>query len=286
MLKTDFNRFDPKATHYSANNALILAEASQLAYASEATIKDAIARVWHTDKATFISRTDPGALIFSGRADTQVFVAGTPQAIIVAFRGTEPNRVSDWKSDFQFRKRRVKVQRPYGQTKQTNSYTFVGVHRGFWRALDIVWDEVIDQIRTLSNGTQSIWLTGHSLGGALASLAAFRLREQTDLSFSGLYTYGQPRVGSWKFSRRFQRHHQAQSFRFVNNNDFVTFVPPFLWGYAHIGQLYYLTIQQTVVKNGLPLPKAILDRIFGLIDFGRLDHNISTYIRIIQNSSS
>ena len=73
-------------------------------------------------------------------------------------------------------------------------------------------------------------------------------------------------------------------FRFANNNDFVTFVPPFAFRYAHVGQLYYLTADQKVVENGFSLPGAIGDRIAGFRDFGSLDHNIETYIQILEKN--
>ena len=53
-----------------------------------------------------------------------------------------------------------------------------------------------------------------------------------------------------------------------------------------IGQLYYLTANRKVVKNGLPFLKVIKDRITGFKDFGKLDHDIITYVKIIQENVS
>lgn len=273
MLSTDLSKFDPNATSYSPCNALILAEASQLAYEPEATIKQKLENTGKTPNVKYISKTDEGESIFSKGADTQAFVAGNDQLIMVAFRGTEPDSGNDWKTDFRCIKHCVTL----------DSHRKVHVHRGFWHALDLAWGELMEHIRTFRNQEQPIWITGHSLGGALATLAAFRLTQE-GLPFQGLYTFGQPRVGGWNFSKAFNKSHRHKVFRFVNNNDFVTFVPPISLIYAHIGQLCYLTANQKIAHGGLPFLKAMWDRIVGVRDLVSLDHDLDTYIEIIKKN--
>jgi len=102
------------------------------------------------------------------------------------------------------------------------------VHRGFLRSLDTIWREAEDAL-----GDGKVWFTGHSLGAALATLAADRLPGS-----HALYTYGSPRVGDKKFRQAFR----ANAYRFVNNNDGITVVPPgsSLFPYRHVGDLKYL----------------------------------------------
>ncbi len=82
-----------------------------------------------------------------------------------------------------------------------------------------------------------IWLTGHSLGGALATIAAYRLLKM-GMNVHGLYTFGSPRVGNYGFVHdfrvlAFQRGLKGQGNegnlqRFMNHNDIVARVPPAL----------------------------------------------------------
>ena len=274
MVSTAFS-FQSQAREFSLQNALTLAKASSLAYQSEVEIQEVARSQWGMDQVEFIEAKDPERFIFSGKSDTQVFIAANPELIVVAFRGTEPTNRSDWKTDFRFKKTDVFL---------PNSDAVLKVHRGFWHALTIAWNPLFEILKTFRNDNQPIWLTGHSLGGALASLAAFRLHYFTDFSFQGLYTYGQPRVGSWAFCNFVNYDLRPRMFRFANNNDFVTFVPPFAFGYGHLGQLYYLTARDTIIQNGFPLVGSVADRIAGLRDFGQLDHDMATYIRIIEKN--
>jgi triacylglycerol lipase len=99
------------------------------------------------------------------------------------------------------------------------------VHRGFQEALDLVWGEVADHI-----GERDVFFAGHSLGAALATLAAARHARTR-----AVYTYGSPRVGDGAFCDSLS----APIYRVVNNNDVVTRLPPPL-GYRHVGELQYL----------------------------------------------
>ncbi len=73
-------------------------------------------------------------------------------------------------------------------------------------------------------------MTGHSLGAALATLAADRYG-----NVQGLYTYGSQRVGDSDFQADFH----VNTHRFVNNTDIVTRLPPAVL-YHHVGQMKYI----------------------------------------------
>lgn len=202
-----FDAFQPATARYSGNNAAALAHAARLAYNSAAEC-DALAAKWGFAHCRLIDRRE-----------TQCLVLANDRAIVVAFRGTEPGKLKDWMSNLDIQL----VDGPFGQ-----------VHCGFNLALTHVWDEINARVATYQDKAQSLWLTGHSLGAALATLAAARWRE-ADKPVHGLYSFGGPRVGNRAFERTFDQDFGARNFRFVNNTDLVTRVPLRAMGYSHAG---------------------------------------------------
>lgn len=271
----NFN-FVPFSTRYESQNALLLAKAAQLAYAQdEAFIKRRLVE-WGLGESYIFDRSD-----------TQGFVATNEQVIIVAFRGTEPRQLRDWMTDL-----RVWLEPgPQGQ-----------VHSGFQRALNDVWDELWAQIQTYQERTRvgtvvtgsgkSLWLTGHSLGAALATMAAAKLRLEMDRGVFGLYTFGSPRIGDRLFADAFNAAFGKYAFRFVNNNDAVSRIPLRKMRYSHVGTLVYIDSQGNLQQD-IGWWWRFLDRIqAGIEDFldedkvpdSYLDHDIRKYIAAIENN--
>jgi triacylglycerol lipase len=93
------------------------------------------------------------------------------------------------------------------------------VHRGFARGLQSVWAQVRAAVSAV--GARPVWVTGHSLGGALATLAAVRLQRDEGVTPAGTYTFGSPRVGNMDFYRAYA----PITYRHVNNEDVVPHVP-------------------------------------------------------------
>lgn len=98
--------------------------------------------------------------------------------------------------------------------------------------------EVID--RAWASWQRPFFVTGHSLGGALATLASYRLMKM-GVNVRGLYTYGSPRVGNQAFTHDFrmlafnkglkakaspQKSGEGGLNRFVHRLDLVARVPP------------------------------------------------------------
>jgi triacylglycerol lipase len=187
--------FDARAIDFSLCNAWWLAEAALLTYWTPEQ-----ARITFRDAAQLESE-------FIAEAGTEVYVAWNASAVIVAFRGTQPDQPIDVWTDVDV----VQTSWMHGGER---------VHQGFRQALnDRVWRAITARLEAL-NGHR-VWLTGHSLGGALATLAADRLRD-----VAGVYTFGSPRVGDPVFARGFNARHAGRSFRFVNNRDVIVRVPP------------------------------------------------------------
>jgi len=205
-------------------NAWWLIEAATLVYADKA---------FATEK--FIQNAGFQAVeYFEGKA-TQCYVASNEKYAVVAFRGSEARLrkgdsdigyiFADWMANFDF------APEPWEQGGN--------VHRGFMGALDEIWNDLEDHVANLQKNNRKIWMTGHSLGAALATLAADRYG-----NVQGLYTYGSPRVGD----RNFKEDFNVNAYRFVNNSDIVTKVPPANM-YLHVGELKYIDSDGTIHDN-------------------------------------
>jgi hypothetical protein len=147
------------------------------------------------------------------------FVAAQPNMVIVAFRGTETigNALTDVK------------------TALIRHTIFPGlVHLGFAHAAEAVYPTVRVMVSALGRG-RPIYVTGHSLGGALATLVAHRLLVE-GFPVRAVYSYGSPRAGD----RNFRDAYRVPHYRFVNDNDLVPHLP-LRWCYRHVGFLKLLT---------------------------------------------
>jgi triacylglycerol lipase len=220
--------FQYQSSSFSLINAWWLAEASTLVYADEAYVKKRFS-------AAGLKR-----LTFFNKVSTQCFIASNSQFAIVAFRGSEgwkfnepfdPWRVvADWTTDFDIR--------------LSDWFRGGRAHRGFKDALEEVWADIFPYMKMLEDQGCKIWVTGHSLGAALATLAADRFQD-----IQGLYTFGSPRVGDRKFKENFR----LQAYRVVNGDDIVSRVPP-AGIYHHVGELKIINrrgaTQDTITAMG------------------------------------
>ena len=87
----------------------------------------------------------------------------------------------------------------------------------------------------IAKDNQVVVITGHSLGGALALIAACRLKIETGVS-ALMYTFGQPLVGFEDFAGRFPQEMPERLYRVINRQDIITAVPPTEIGYRHTGR--------------------------------------------------
>lgn len=121
-------------------------------------------------------------------------------------------------------------------------------HSGFLKAYRAVRVEVLQLLDIMTAGKPSEWtiyVTGHSLGGALSTLCALELATRRGWAGGAggprivNYSFGSPRVGNRAFADAFNDAVPC-AWRVVNNNDAVALVPR-LMGYAHVGNKVQLT---------------------------------------------
>jgi hypothetical protein len=203
--------FESAAETFSPVNAWWLAEISTLVYADGAYSEQRLRKAGYQH------------IVFFDRAGTYAVAAANDRFAVVAFRGSEI-----WKRSERFDPRQVLSDFRTNIDIRLADWEGGGrVHQGFKTALDAVWEEMAPEIERLQDRGLKIWITGHSLGAALATLAADRLPE-----IQGLYTFGSPRVGD----KAFQDHFNRPAYRVVNGDDIVASVPGTI-PFRHVGTL-------------------------------------------------
>lgn len=151
------------------------------------------------------------------------------QLIVLAFRGSES--LTNWRVNLN------------GIRRHTDLCKHCHVHGGFWDA----WTEIRDKVKTKVLGAVTnhpnyrLVITGHSLGGAIAILAAGEFRKiNHDLAArTQLYTFGSPRVGNGH-TAAFLTYQSSLSFRITSMSDPVPREPPLLFGYRNTSPEYWI----------------------------------------------
>ena len=205
---------DPKAEYlldgYSSTDALFFCRASHLAYAQRDGAPD-LAAIQAQTRAWQFDAVEVFEVVRGWDVDTQGYVAYGPDRVLIAFRGTESGR--DWRTNLQA----VTDPGPWRDTR---------VHEGFQDAFAAVALRLGEILGRVVRESHEIWITGHSLGGALAVLLAATLGE-TGRPVAGLYTFAAPRVGDSAFADRLNAHLTAAAhWRVANAGDLVPHVPP------------------------------------------------------------
>ncbi len=141
------------------------------------------------------------------------FVLESAERSVIAFRGTAS--ALDWMTNAMARQVDYRFVEGGGRTHQGMTDIYASLRTRLFAA---VWSLPTDK---------PLYLTGHSLGGALAVLAAPDLAANAGIVPS-VYTYGAPRVGNWRFMLLFNKL-IPEAYRWQNAYDLVTHVPPILY---------------------------------------------------------
>jgi len=203
---------------FNLDLARFLAEASLLAYVEEeAFIAEALKKAGFKETRFF------------AHEGTFAYLAQNDSAIVLSFRGSETANKADYTTDAKI------VQTPF--------FDYGTAHFGFIEAFEWVRSAIDDAIEELlAERERPIWVTGHSLGAALATLYGIHRYEVV----SAIYPIGSPRVGGIQFAKNTEN--LVNIFRIVNDNDIIPRLPapPF---YRHVGSTYFLTSTGELLEN-------------------------------------
>ena len=186
------------------------------------------------DKAPALFKKLGYTSTFISNKGSEAYIVEDGNDMIVACRGTEPKQWSDISADLSID--RVKPLVGVGK-----------VHVGFKSYADKLWDTIREHVVRGTTEKKVLWVTGHSLGAAMATLVARRCVMAEHLQTPmALFTYGCPRVGNKEYVQEFNDllvHH-----RWVNSGDIVTKVPlpPF---YQHTGTMHHIGSDGLITKD-------------------------------------
>jgi len=230
---------------YTAAAALTAAAASHLVY---------------SNNQAFMEQTCRSAFNFSTchflrENNTECFIATSNNTVLVCFRGTQGT--SDWIANLNL---------------SESATEFGMVHSGFLQGfLDIRGKLQAALDSAIADGHQIV-LTGHSLGGALATIAASEWRNQYPIRT--VYTFGQPAVGDRAF-RNSMESIKPHFFRIVNDDDIVSRIPPL---YKHVGTRFKLPPNRKLTSVGTestpPLETTPTDDMLPEIAFHQLQNRL------------
>jgi len=200
------------------------------------------------------------------------FIAQSKNKAYVIFRGTKTTK--EWVNNVSINLKDYFVPN-YGN-----------VHDGFFQIYNSARNDLLKLMKEIHS--RKIFVAGHSLGGALATLSLPDIELNMSQKVAALYTFGSPRVGDNAFAKAFNDRFQDKSFRIANTSDIVTAIPlpipmgAFLGGYFshidtpidftcqnneielnHVMKTYLAQLNEARKKNGI---------IYKIMKMGRLTH--------------
>ncbi len=270
----------------NSGNARYLARACELAYQPE----DAVADLYRTELGL------EAKLISVG--NTQVYVGQNDQVIVVAFRGSQSPATFDGLKDWLLTNAYDLLILPEGQIGTDFAAAGVGArfHSGFMQALADIWEPLLAAVDgAMQQKERPLWVTGHSLGGALALLASWRFQRQF-LTVHRVYTFGSPMIGNAEAASAFEREFAGRIFRYADEPDPVPLLPTFSLlanSYTHCPTLVsFGTTTESATQVLQTLSKQIADGLWNatLVDelwnlcLQRFDaHSLTNYLKRLQN---
>ncbi|MFW0794418.1 lipase family protein [Gordonia sp. CPCC 205515] len=247
-----------------------LAVASGYAYADASTMAEMMARMGMPHNRCLQATFSVDAMFITSSA--YLVQSADGRVVILAYRGTKPADVISWLGDLDAHPDQIAF--PFGDS---DGRTYA-IHGGFYRNVRSTRYVIVEALKRAANGLpivephpdgdadrarmatsnpdnssgplqpmSTLYVTGHSLGGAMAALMAVMLATEPEYvsrfadAFHGTYTFGQPMVGEPAFADRCRDDEflQERTVRYVYEKDPVPHLPPTAVGkFAHFGQQY------------------------------------------------
>lgn len=197
---------------------------SQLNFIEQSAFFATLSNYAYKDISVFQQQFPSYTVQYVSNNGSDAYILEDAHDFIVVCRGTEVKQFSDVRADLSISR---------------TTMDKIKLHIGFNHYVDHVWDQIMAGGKHACWKEKSVWITGHSLGAAMATIIAYRFAMHTALSTpKALFTYGSPRVGNKAFVNVTNAlpypHH-----RWVNDGDIVTKIPFAPWFY-HSGTMHHI----------------------------------------------
>jgi predicted lipase len=201
------------------------------------TTVDEFTNIFGSDKefAQLLKKYPRGRVVnFITDLETDIQVGVTindiSKRICVVFRGTDS--LKDWYYNLQSNKHCIKGD--------------ICVHKGFCKQLfqTNLYHRISNQVQQLLqvNPEYKLFITGHSAGGALATLFGYLLSCEMPDKQINIVSFASPRIGNYAFKCDFENRPNLTHHRVTNRNDIVTATP--VYKYWHVGRKIYIRSAQ------------------------------------------
>lgn len=164
----------------------------------------------------------------------QGYALAIDDTVVLCFRGTEIDDSSDVLQDLKF----IRSRKSGGSIHFGFDSGYMGMHKQVLKFLE-------------QHKPARVWITGHSLGGALSVVCAYHLLQDTDVSIAGIMTFGQPMTVSKNLAATLDSQLGDKYVYFINDMDPVArAVEP----YVHFGFMVHY-VDGKIIKSDPPLLK-------------------------------
>jgi len=204
--------------------------------------------------------------IINVKSDTQLKIQSFNNSLYICFRGT--SSFLDWKTNLNFK-----------LSKYTKNNEEFKLHSGYYNSYMSIKLPLINYLKNYSY--DNIYITGHSLGGSLATICSFDLIDHSDFINKNItcITFGAPRIGNKQFMKLYRKYN-ISIHRIVISSDPVPKLP-LNSEYVHVSSSIYFKNKKSYIR-----PVKIYIAIKRLIiylcnfDYNIKKHNIEEYIKL------
>jgi hypothetical protein len=187
------------------------------AYCSSSQIQ-----TWSCEHCRYVPGFAPKTVITDRVRNLQVFIGydNDDNLNVISFRGTSNSDLRNWIANLA-----IGMTVPYAEAPRAT------VHQGFYDHYTALKPQLMDALRNMPNAP--IRITGHSMGGALAAIAAIDLQYFEGFTIHSIFSFGAPRSGNYEYSL-WLTNQVPNNWRVTHRQDIVVHVPPQdLNGYYH-----------------------------------------------------